>query len=177
MTRASVASALAILLLSVAGCGGSEGDDTASESGESSDPYAPNLDDRALEVGEARRGEDVDTTLKAVKLPYPPEEYREPDNGNIFIGVELEQCTNEDAEGSGTATFNGEWSAITASGEEYTGDGSYWNDWPAPKYPENTDLVPGRCLKGWIAWQVPEDTEFEKVLWRPAGTSVAEWML
>lgn len=172
---------LAFLLL--AGCGGEEPDsDSDSDASPKKstttatvDPFAPNLGDRALQVGETRKGKQVETTLKAVKYPYPPGQYRRPEKGNSFLGLRIEQCLHAGVTDQGDSTYNGEWAAVTESGEEYGGDGLSWNDWPSPKFPEATGLIPGRCLKGWIALQVPKGTKFQTVIWRSDGTPTAEW--
>ncbi len=140
------------------------------------DEFAANLGDRALKVGETRDGKDVHTTLHEVKYPYPPAEYRRPDDGNVFLGLRIEQCLDSDATDPGQSTYNGEWAAVAKSGDEYGGSGMSWNDWPEPKFPETVGTIPGRCIKGWISLQVPKDTDFTSIIWRPEGTPVAEWI-
>lgn len=147
---------------------------------EEDEPYAPNVGDRALTVGDTREGLSALTTLKAVRYPYPPGEYREPEPGNVFLGLELEQCVKADVEVDSEyplySTYNGEWSAITPDGLEFGGDGSSWNDWPSPKFRESVTMSPGRCLKGWIALQVPKGTKITSLIWRPDGIETAEWI-
>jgi hypothetical protein len=175
---------VAVAVLTVTGCSGGSNDDTASdnpspsaEASETTDPFAPNLDDRALRVGQSRVGQDVTTTLAEVKNPYPPAEYRVPQDGNQFVGLRLEQCVKRDVEGQPESTFNGDWAAITPSGDEYTGNGSSWNDWPSPKFPELVGMIPGRCVKGWLQLEVPKGTQIDRLIYRPGGTPVAEWVL
>jgi hypothetical protein len=192
MIRTALISTLAAATLVLAGCGG--GDDSDDKKAdpdkattakptptETVDPFAANLGDRALSVGQTRDGQDVHTTLQKVKYPYPaePDIYREPKKGNDFVGLRIEQCVDDDAtvDESSPSTYNGEFAAVTASGDEYAGSGEYWDDWPAPKFPESKGLVAGRCLKGWLALEVPKGTEFSTVIWRPEGTPVAEWKL
>jgi hypothetical protein len=147
---------------------------------EDDDPYAPNVGDRALRIGDTRVGEAVRTTLKSVKYPYPPDYAREPDAGNDFVGLEIEQCFNRDAqvdsEYPDTTTYNGDWVVLSPKGFEFGGDGSSWSDWPSPKFPETVTLNPGRCYKGWISLQVPKGTKIASLVWRPAGTETAEWL-
>lgn len=144
------------------------------------DPFAPNIGDRALKIGETRVGQAVRTTLKSVKYPYPPDYAREPDAGNDFVGLELEQCFGKDAEVDpeypNTTTYNGDWVVLDPEGYEYGGDGSSWSDWPAPKFPESVTLNPGRCYKGWVSLQAPRGTKIASVVWRPGGTETAEWI-
>ena len=34
----------------------------------------------------------------------------------------------------------------------------------------------GDCVKGWVALEVPVGTRIEKMIWRPGGETVAEWL-
>lgn len=181
--------ALALLLtLAAAGCGEPDGEETSpaptfsqeSTPTKAADPFAPNLGDRALKVGARRVGDDMVTMLHEVKYPLAPAEYRDPDEGKVFVGLSLEQCAEDDIPDDrlewSMTTYNGEWSAVTPSGEEYAGSGSSWNDWPSPKFPEATSVIPGRCVKGWLEIQVPEGIDIESFIWRPGGQAVAEWI-
>lgn len=147
---------------------------------ESEDPYAPNVGERALRIGDSRVGRDVKTTLKSLKYPYPTAYAREPEAGNDFVGLELQQCFNEDAEVDpdypSTTTYNTEWVLLTPDGSEYGGDGSSWSDWPSPKFPESVTMNPGRCYKGWVSLQAPKGTKIASVVWRPKGVETAEWL-
>lgn len=183
---------LALLLL-VAGCAGEPGEpgepraeatettapvsESESPEPDSAQPFAPNLGDTALRIGETREGSEVHTTLHEIKYPYPPGRYREPEEGYDFVGLRLEQCLSSEAAEPLQSTYDGEWSAVVESGEEYGGTGLSWSDWPEPKFPEIVQAIPGRCLKGWIALQVPRGTEIETLLWRPGGIPVAEWIV
>lgn len=148
---------------------------TQPETTASADPYAPNLGALALEVGERRDGRDVHTTLHEIRYPYPPGEFRKPDAGNVFVGLRIEQCLDSDPSEVPQSTYNGEWSVVTESGEEFGGSGSSWTDWPSPKFPELVGAIPGRCLKGWISLQVPKGTTLDSIMFRPGGDPVAEW--
>lgn len=171
---------IAVAAMSIAGCSSDDeqtSEEPTSTASEEADPFAPNLDDRALSVGEAREGQDVVTTLREVEYPYPPAESRQPDEGNEFVGLHLEQCVREGVAEPGITTYNAEWSAVTAEGQEYAGNGSYWSDWPSPKFPESVGSVAGRCVEGWLVLQVPESTQIERLMWRPEATPTAEWIL
>jgi hypothetical protein len=176
----------AVVVLMVAGCGGGGGGERdqpepkgspSAEASETADPFAYNVGDLALKVGETRKGSEVTTTLEKVEHPYPPGEYREPEAGNEFVGLRLKQCIIDKPSEATESTYNGDWSAVTPDGEEYSGNGSSWDDWPSPKFPELVEMIPGRCLKGWIALEVPEGTKFDRLIYRPGGTPVAEWLL
>src|SRR5215210_1929426 len=96
-----------------------------------------------------------DTTLFEIRYPYPPGQYRTPQQGMQFLGLRVEQCFDKTADrlneyGEPTyTTYTGDWVAVAPDGTEAAGGGSSWNDWPAPKFPENVTMNPGDCLKGW----------------------------
>lgn len=141
--------------------------------------FEPNVGEDALRVGDARVGRITTTTLLEVRDPYPPAEYREPARGQRFVGLRVSQCVVDDydgADGDIYATYNGEWVAVTADNDEYPGDGSNWSDWPTPKFPENATVPAGSCVKGWLTVEIPERLRYDKFVWRPAGTTTAEWL-
>lgn len=146
---------------------------------ESENPFTPNIGDSALAVGETRVGTDFRTTVHEVVVPYPPGQYREPAKGNDFLGIRIEQCLDEDVTERRKSTMAFEWAAVTPEGSEYSTSGSSWTDWPAPRFPEDVQMIPGRCNNGWIAWEVPEGTKVASILYRDfnSGTAVAEWLL
>ncbi|UUW92507.1 hypothetical protein [Pimelobacter simplex] len=201
MTRAIAAAALLTLGV-LAGCGGDDGGDSDAKAVETvtatatvtvtpetfesapddstssaeEDPYAPNVGDRALKVGETRVGQSIETTLEEMKIPYPPGQYREPGPNNVFLGLRIEQCLAADAPTDIYSTYAHDWSAVAPSGSEYKDSGSSWNDWPTPRFSEYVTMIPGRCIKGWIAYEVPQGAKIASVLWRPDGVTTAEWL-
>ena len=145
----------------------------------SEDLFAPNVGDRALRIGDPRKGRSFTTTLQEVRLPYPPapELFREPQNGFIFVGFRVRQCYDGEP---ADADFNisssvVDWFVGTPAKNQVQGN-TGWTDWPQPRFPENVTLNPGDCLKGWITAEVPANTRLEKVIYRPGGQTVAEWL-
>lgn len=147
-------------------------------------PVPPNVGDSALRLGDTRQGLFASVTLQEIKFPLPPmDEFRTPTNeGDVFLGLRIKQCLSDSydpAQYGGEAfysTFNGDWYASSPSGEQVSGNGSSWDDWPRPKFPESVTMNPGDCLKGWIATEVPRNFKIEKMIWRPGGETVAEWL-
>lgn len=142
------------------------------------DPAAPNVGERALKIGETREGISFETTLLKVRYPYPPGEYREPETGKAFVGMRVRVCMKEEAESTGEdySTYNGEWFAASSNGDQATSSSS-WDDWPAPKFPENVTMNPGECLRGWLSIEIPKKMKVAKIVYRPGGETVAEWIL
>lgn len=134
--------------------------------------FEPNVGDLALSVGETREGTAFRTTLEEIRFPYPPGQYREPESGNQFLGLRLEQCMRDSAEPTDEygeplmSTYPGEWYAATPSGEQLTGGGE-WTDWPQPKFPTLVTMNPGECIKGWVTLEVHNGTKVAKIIWRP----------
>jgi hypothetical protein len=154
-----------------------ESDEPIVSSPEPTGPVEPNVGDSALYVGDTRQGASVSTTLFEVKYPFPQKIYRDPEPGNVFFGIRLQQCLTKDETEEIYSSYNGEFAAVTPDGIEFSGSGSSWDDWPSPKFPESVTMVPGRCIKGWIATEVPRGTKVDSVLWRPGGVTTAEWLL
>lgn len=195
--KTSTIAGLAIAVTALAGCGGDEkspeteasakaSSATPSASGsstpsptdaESSDPFAYNVGERSLQLGAPRRGSGVVTTLLEVKpVSGAP---AQPKRGFRWVGIHVRMCAKEGAEGS-IYSYNGEWSLVEGrggeyAGNEYSGDGSSWNDWPSPKFNESAEIVSGQCLKGWMSIEAPSELNVKSVIWRPGGTAVAEW--
>lgn len=193
MRRFAIAAVATLLTLGATACGDEDGQPTAtatktvtaspgssaSESPtptESDDPFAPNVGDRALKVGQARVGQSFATTLRQVKV-LPSDPMRVPGDGNVFLGLNIQECLTADPGSEVLTTDNSEFAAVTPSGNEYAGDGSYWNDWPAPKFPETKSMIQGRCNQGWLAIEIPKGTKVSSILWRPGGTATAEWLM
>ncbi|WP_183092936.1 hypothetical protein [Nocardioides stalactiti] len=153
-----------------------ESDSAAPTTSPAEDPFAPNVGERALKVGQTRVGQSIETTLEEVKIPYPPAQYREPQAGNVFLGLRIEQCLAEDGPNDIFSTSAHDWSAVAPDGSEYKDSGSSWNDWPTPRFSEYVTMIPGRCIKGWIAYEVPQGAKIASLLWRPDGVTTAEWL-
>ncbi len=141
--------------------------------------FDPNVGDRALEIGQSRVGREVTTTLLEVRDPYPPpDEFRLSDPDNRFVGLRLSQCVIKNPETPPNqilSSYNGEFSAVTAQGNEYPGDGSSYSDFPLPKFPESITITPGTCVKGWMAFELPGGVRYNKIVWRSVGETLAEW--
>lgn len=138
----------------------------------------PDVGPHALKVGQVREGIGVRTILQEVRRDLPPDLYRDPEAGNEWLGLRIRQCRrSSDRDGELSATYNGEWAASTRRNDQYSGDGNSWPDWPTPKFPEMVTINPGECVQGWISWEIPTDLKLTKVIWRPDGQTVAEWVL
>jgi hypothetical protein len=44
------------------------------------------------------------------------------------------------------------------------------------KFPENVTMAPGDCLVGWLTVEVPIGMKVAKIVYRPGGQTVAEWL-
>lgn len=185
MKRIVLIAAAVLMMIPATGCDSKPGPKTfpktETTASDATDEHAPNVGGEALKLGQTRKGENFDTTLEEVKFPYPPGEYRKPsDPTNDFLALRIQECMHKDAkaaeDGSTESSYNGEWAAITSDGYDYSGSGSSWNDWPSPKFPETVGMIPGRCIKGWIAFEIPKKAEISRIQFRPSGTPVAEWI-
>ena len=186
----------ALFAAALAGCGGDGGKGakprvtstttltpSPSPSSPSASPFAPNVGDLALRVGETRKGRASTTRLMAIRYPLPTEEWRTPDHpGDQFLGLQVRQCVSDDYRAEDYdgeqfySTYNGDWFIVAPSGNQVPGNGSSWDDWPRPKFPEDITMNAGECAKGWLAVEVPKGMKVKKVVWRPGGETVAEWL-
>lgn len=147
------------------------------------DPYAPNIGERALAVGQSRVGRDVTTTLHEVRDPYPPQRYLEPGDGMKYVGLRLSTCVRKEAEpdtngeGSYITPYNAEFALVDAKGDRYPGSGSNFNGWPTPKFPEARNAVPGECSKGWLVVEAPAKVVPEFIEWTSGQNHLADWKL
>lgn len=198
-TRTRVARSLvmaASIALVVAGCGGDTKPSAAEETSESPsvstsveatpsesptpeekvDPYAPNIGDRALNVGEPRRGKGVITTVLEVKQPYPPALYREPNPGKVWLGIRAKTCVKSNQTQT-LQVFWGEWAAVDGNFGTYPGSSTSWDDFPVPQYPSYGEVNPGECVQGWLLVDLPRGKKVKKIVYRPGGQTIAEWTL
>ena len=89
------------------------------EPAEDADPFAPNVGDRALRVGETRMGRDIRTTVLKVNYPLPKADfmvgpYRVKEYDRVdFVGLRIKQCLRPGAEVDAAApvysSYNGEF--------------------------------------------------------------------
>lgn len=143
---------------------------------ETADPFAPNVGDRALRVGQTRKGEDVTTRLIEVKYPYPGQQYRQPEPGIEWFGFRVESCLRDAAANPAQLSGGIEWFAIDRQEGQYRGGKGYWVDFPTPQFPEFATIQPGECVSGWMLIDLPEGTKVTKLVWRPGDVTTAEWI-
>lgn len=194
------AAAIAATTMVLAGCGGGDSgeegagseasspsaspsseapSDEPTESEEPEDPFAPNVGNRALQVGQARKGEEVVTTLLEVTPSYEssPETMRFAEAGMEWLAIRVRTCVRRNATHQNTSASTPQWAAVMKGGTEYRSD-SYFSDWPTPAYPDTVVVQPGRCVEGWMALEVPKGSKPRYLAWRPDYLStVAEWRL
>lgn len=140
------------------------------------DPYAPNIGDRALKVGQPRRGEGVITTVLEVRQPYPPALYREPNPGKVWLGVRAKTCVKSNQTET-AQVFWGDWAAVDRNFGTYPGSSTSWDDFPVPQYPSYGEVNPGECVQGWLLVDLPRGKKIKKIAYRPGGQTIAEWTL
>jgi hypothetical protein len=179
--------ALFIGLVAV-GCGGAEDKDAPSAAAtvtvtakptESPTPtaVAPNTGENALRLGQTRRGQYIDTTVLEVKQPADAPSYAEPDNpGDEWVAARARQCVHKDAPQSYDADWT-DYVGIDDTGGNYNAAGSSWDGWPpSPQYPRGVKVAPGRCIAGWMLFEVGKGQRFTSI-GLGAEELNAEWRL
>lgn len=150
---------------------------------ESVDPYAPNIGDRALKVGQAREGEGVVTRVTEYRgyMKHPSNPYIVPGKGNRWVGAKVEQCVRKSF-GQPSEVVSIYFAVGDRSGGLYEAESSSWDDWPPlPQYPMiERQVQPGDCAVGWMLFQVPVATKVETVQFGDFygdGSVIAEWQV
>ena len=128
----------------------------------------------AMSIGETFVGENSDTTLLQVRKIRPPEG-REPEPGQVWLGIRASTCMHADAAPSGTLRLSS-WVAENGQRQRFPGVDSPWDDYPAQQYSASA-VQPGSCNVGWLLVPLPEGEhkQVEKVIFRPESTQPAEW--
>jgi hypothetical protein len=153
---------------------------TEEPSAEETDPYAPNVGPRALNVGETREGEEVLTTIHEYRdsMKHPSNPYIEPGAGNRWVGVDAEQCIRRSAARAASVATYG-FAVGDGSGGVFDTEGSFWDDWPSlPQFPFERKLQPGQCARGWMLVRVPARAKVTMVQagdFLGTGEVFAEW--
>lgn len=159
-----------ILILVLAGCGGS----VPSKSERDVEPAAKPTP--SLKVGQTHEADGLASTLIEVDYPFTGNEAHVAPENTAFVGLDIKTC-NDSTSKPTVSTSNADWTLIGATGVEYTGTKDVaWTDWPMPKYPEGAPLEPGTCSYGWVLLQVPGNEQFSAVHFKaPGAKTTAIW--
>jgi hypothetical protein len=99
--------------------------------------------------------------------------------GREFAAAEVRACITANS-GAPISFSWGPWSLTTANGivvEELTSWSDDW--WRVPLYPNDPTgehpIPTGRCVQGWIPFEVPKGSKIRSVDYSPDGSDGLEW--
>lgn len=179
--------ALAVLALAAA-CSSPPATPTPSVAVESPTPSSPapsSVSTAAAAAGKAQShtsdGIEATITVLRMRRPFPvviPVSPPQPETkGHEYAAVEVKFCLASNTSGEEVTVSWGPWSLAHADGT-VTEALSSWSDdwWGVPLYPSVDRVVrPGRCVRGWIPFEVDKGARVERVEYQPYGGDVLEW--
>ncbi|MGW5689250.1 hypothetical protein [Nonomuraea sp. NPDC003754] len=96
--------------------------------------------------------------------------------GREYIGIEVRMCIAK-SEGSPTNVSWGPWS-IEFADETVEQAMSSWGPewWDVPLYPNGRQVQEGRCVRGWIPFEVQKGAKPRTVSYQPSDMTL-EWQV
>lgn len=170
---------LALATLILAGCAAASPASVPME--RSSAPPTPTPSTSAKrQVGSSQESIDADSTVAvtALRLRTPFEGQVKPDRkGFVYAGLEVKLCVTRDDQPEPVAVSWAPWSLSYESGVVVQAASSYspaW--WDEPLYPQDHIVREGRCVRGWIPFEVRlGDGRPSVVAYQPGAGSPLEW--
>lgn len=177
-----LATLTAAFLLSA--CGSSAEDTPSKDTSVETTPEASSPAPTPIEDPVYALGDEVDlTVVKVTVLEYKKgisDGGSPPDNGLRLDGALLRVCNvsyEEDDSGSGHLTDPFAFSLVDGD------DGSYDlydltpSPAPQPQFGDFKVLAAGKCTKGWMAFDLPQDAKPVKITYGPDNDEAAAWVL
>ncbi len=185
MRHATTLLAAALLLTGATACSSSSSDKPAvskastTQAAETSPSPSPTPSQETLKVGDTANISTSDAKFTAAVLKYQdtgikgvPEMLS---SGQKWAAVEVKVC-NTGTDGFGISPFV--WSLAYSDGARVEAAGTNAGDLPQPVYPMDAKVKVGDCVRGYIAFQVPESGRPDRVLYSPESLDEpAEWLV
>lgn len=148
---------------------------TAPEVATPSNP-APNAEATAqtLPIGQRQTLNDADSTgtVTALRIQQPLKSQNPPERANYeFAGVEVLKCFKTITAEGGITVGWGPWTLGYKDGTVIEPPSS-WSaeDFSVPLYPRDKPVRPGRCVRGWIPFEVPKGSRASSVTYTLEAT-------
>lgn len=139
---------------------------------------------KKYKVPSSRTRTDVDgdkfkTSVIEYKQPFKPVNGMSPDRrGFEYAGIKVKNCLIKNNIDIPVSVSWAPWSLELPEGEIIEAATSYWTDgWSEPLYPVNRILTEGKCVKGWIPFEVPKGKTPDRIVYAPGNEKPMEWML
>lgn len=118
---------------------------------------------KGLKVGQVRRFDDADSTgtVAVLKVQQPfPSQFPPDRAGYEFAGVEIRRCFKTITAPGGLTVGWGPWTLGYKNGNTIEPPSSWSADhFSVPLYPRDKPVRAGRCIRGWIPYEVPKGTK------------------
>jgi hypothetical protein len=170
----------AILALAVTGCGGTPATTstpTITPEPVTSAPAAP-ASTAPAGIGAKRESSDDKSKVTVAVYHFRRLTLASPDigkRGYVYFGADVKLCVVENTDAP-ISVSPGPWSVSFADDTSvaalFLSDG--WFD--LPLYPQDRVVPVGRCVRGWIPFEVPKDSKPKTLLYVPS-TSPLEWAI
>lgn len=192
--RTTAALILAGVLL--VGCGNSTDDakpaasratETTTAAAKPTPTITPDAGPTTLDMGYSWAWENSDqttggtTTVIAYKqhvatdATTPEEDAGAEAKGYVWASLEIKTCSDDTSTASITVG-NGDWKLAYDDGALIESSSTTYDQFPRPEYPIETQLAPGRCVRGKIVYAVPGDQRPTQATFVTAGgEQPAEW--
>lgn len=170
--RGSLVTSCTLVIFLMAGCNGEGGAPSkpSTPDGASSTPDDitrgdPSVGDRALDLGQTRHGEEIETTVIKVndnwtKGARNQEVILDEENADRWFAVFARRCTVGDLS-QPIEILPQDFSVGTSSGAIIETPSSYDENFPSPRFPD-TKIRTG-CREGWINFALEEGVEVDRV--------------
>lgn len=179
MRRTALAAALALLL---AGCGTSAAVDAVpverpTTAAATPTPATPRIGGKQAS---AAAESSVDVTVLRLRLPFtttPPGLLERERKGYEYAAIEVKVCVTRNSSGLPLGVTWSPWSLAYESGVVVQAASSYSDEWfSEPLYPQDHIVKTGRCVRGWIPFEVRKgDGRPELVGYAPSEGPALEW--
>ncbi|GHE47279.1 hypothetical protein GCM10017673_56400 [Streptosporangium violaceochromogenes] len=149
---------------------------------------APNAGPTAqtLPIGQRQTLNDADSTgtVTALRIQQPLKSQNPPERaGYEFAGVEILKCFKTITTENGITVGWGPWTLSYKDGTVIEPPSS-WSaeDFSVPLYPRDKPVRPGRCVRGWIPFEVPKGSRASSVMYTLEATDTTsdvqvEWTI
>lgn len=120
---------------------------------------------------------ETEVTVLRVRQPLRPiVDGVEAKKGHEHAAAEVKLCVNRNATTEVLSVSWYPWALSYTDGtviEEMSSWSADW--WDVPLYPQERTVPAGRCVKGWVPFEVPRGSRPELVTYQPVGRTALEW--
>lgn len=121
---------------------------------------------------------EVSATIKVMRVRAPfPSRYPPDRKGYEYVGVEVKTCVTKNTSDEQVTLSWGPWS-LALPDDTIVQSPSSWNSdgFSVPLYPNDEHVLrAGRCVRGWIPFEVRKGAKPALVSYQPSWTGALDW--